>query len=192
MANQHQRDFSSGGHRPNTHTKGSFIFEKQKNHNVDLYTMPFFESTLSKNYNPLVEKLKNKYDNIYNPLRATRPVDLSIMIPEPSPNLGGTGYLNQFQTSQYNGTILSPNSVQNIQLRGILKNPMSSRRVSWSDSANTPQNMPSLSIEQQMRNTAPVQMTLPITQVNQFAKKPYSGAETMSSSYKPAVIPSNK
>ena len=100
-----------------------------------MYTMPFFESTLTKDYNPLVNNLKNKYDRIYNPLKTQLHSRSNSWAQTSSPRFSQTEYTQNFKSSQYNGAILSPKTVQNVQLRSILKNPQS-RRVSWVDQPN--------------------------------------------------------
>lgn len=92
MANQHQNEYTSGQprSRPVT-TNGSYIVKQPPRQDINKYTMPFFEHTLTKHYNPLVDKLRNKYESIYNPLKTANPVDLQIWVPEPSPRpTGGT------------------------------------------------------------------------------------------------------
>jgi hypothetical protein len=63
--------------------------------------------------------------------------------------------------------------------------------VSWSDQTLSSQSTPISNIEQQMRNTAPFQITSPNNKFNQFSKMPYSGAQNRTRSYMPDFKPLN-
>mmetsp|Transcript_12068 Transcript_12068/g.10667 ORF Transcript_12068/g.10667 Transcript_12068/m.10667 type:complete len:192 (+) Transcript_12068:7-582(+) len=186
MANQHQRDTNSGAFG-NLRTTGS-LYAQKENHNIDANTMPFFESTIKKHYNPLVEKLSNKYDNIYNPSKTIRPLDPSIHIPSPLSQPSNSEYLNKFNSNQYNGTILSPRTAENVQLRSILKNP-APRKVSWADQAHESMPMPTQPVNA-TRILNPNQMSIPLETSSQ-QPKPFASFSS-SGIYKPAIIPSNK
>ena len=111
--------------------------------------------------------------------------------PISSPRIDATNYLQKFQSSSYNGTILSPRTVENIQKKGILKNPLP-QRVTWADQPKTAMPAPSQPLSSNIRNVNPAYMSMPIQNVNHTKQHSYSGAQSIAGIYKPAIIPSNK
>ncbi|CAI2375858.1 unnamed protein product [Moneuplotes crassus] len=188
MANEHQRG-TCEQKSDQIKTIGSYVIQQPK-YDLDVYRMPFFESTVSKNYNPLVDSLKNKYDKIYNSGVDLKSIEKTMLENNLLTQPSGSTYLNKFDTSHYNGTILSPRTVQNVQLRGILKNS-NGKKVSWIDSPKNTAPLSSQTVQASASRLTPSQLSMPIEEVNKNPK-PYTGVESISGVYKPAVLPSNK
>ena len=190
LANQHQRQSSYNQRKyDRVPSDKKFNIPSNASGKINMNTMPFFESTLSKHYNPLVDKLKSKYENIHNPLKTSTPIDTQIWMPQPSPRSppSNLNMQNTYQTSNHSTNQQVP------LLKGILRNPTSSRRVSWSDMGPKPTAAPrASSVPVSPRNLTPQSLSMPITEVTATPKTMYTAYGSSGSTYNPVVMPSNK
>lgn len=152
--------------------------------------MPFFESTISKNYQPLVSNLKNKYDKIYNQDQSLKSSSSQFLFKDIPSIFSDSGSRPLSPTNSYNGSILSPRTAEQIKRKGILKNSHS-RKVSWADQphknlASTPR--PQVASTDRLR---PAELSMPIEVVNTQAQA-YPKVGSSLGNYKPAVLPSQK